>query len=58
MNFVDIGAETIFITDPVEDLEGRIAFKGLRGDAQDTGAPFGTPVTGLPFLHVNLQIAA
>ena len=58
MNFVDIGAKTIFIADPVEDLEGRIAFEGFRGDAQGTGAPFGTPVTGLPFLHVNLQIAA
>jgi hypothetical protein len=51
---VDVGPEPVFVTDPVHQLEGLVAFKGIPGNANGAGTPLLT-AKGFPgLLKVNL----
>jgi hypothetical protein len=40
LNKMDVGTKTIFVRNPIQELKGLVAFKGLSGNAYGTGPPF------------------
>ena len=55
---MNIGPESIFIRDPVQEVESRSALKRVLGDADCTGTPLMVGLTFPAFLQIYLEVSA